>query len=236
MKIAICDDDKNIVKELKKYIQSFFKQKKHPYELYEFYNGETLIKTNIQFDLIFIDIEMPGINGLTVAKQLSQKNPDLITFVVTSFQYYLDDAMELNVYRYVVKPIDKIRFYKNLEFALKKFLLNNKYILFESNKMIHKIKASNIIFLNIEQRKVCVYTYDNVFISNEPIENWQKKLNFNFFARPHHSYIINMIYVINFSKDKILLKCKDKQYEAYISTRKYNEFKTTFFNFIGGVS
>lgn len=53
---------------------------------------------------------MPGVNGLSVTKHLQTLNPNIIVFIVTSFQGYLDDAMDLKVFRFLSKPIDENRF------------------------------------------------------------------------------------------------------------------------------
>lgn len=107
MNIAICDDDEYIVNELYKHIESFFSNKNYEIIIQKFYNGEALLDSKTHFDLLFIDIEMPGINGLYTCKKLLEDKNVFLIFIITAFQYYLDDAMELNVYRYILKPIDK---------------------------------------------------------------------------------------------------------------------------------
>ncbi len=73
----------------------------------------------IKTDFAFIDIEMPGVNGLSVTKHLQTLNPNIIVFfIVTSFQGYLDDAMDLKVFRFLSKPIDENRFFKSMDVAL----------------------------------------------------------------------------------------------------------------------
>ena len=87
--VVICDDDQRVLKELKGYVSSFFSEKKIAATYKLFSDGESAVKENIPYDLAFIDIEMPGINGLTVAKRLKEANPNVIVFIVTSYQSYL---------------------------------------------------------------------------------------------------------------------------------------------------
>lgn len=101
---------------------------------------------------------------------------------------------------------------------------------------IYRINASDIIYINIENRKVHIHTYGKELISTEPFSIWKERLHYCFFASPHHSYIVNMQYISCFSKNTVTLVCRDKKYEAYVSSRKYKSFKNSFYAFVGGTS
>ena len=69
-------------------------------------------------DLLFLDIEMPGMNGIYVGNELKKANKNVLIFVVTSYSEYLDEAMRFHVFRYLSKPIDRQRLFRNLKDAL----------------------------------------------------------------------------------------------------------------------
>ena len=119
MRIIICDDDTTFSLELKNEILNFFKKKKSKApEISVFHNGEDLLSGQPNADIVFLDIEMPGLDGITVGRKLKSQNENVIIFVVTSFLEYLDDAMRFHVFRYLSKPLDTGRLFKNLEDAL----------------------------------------------------------------------------------------------------------------------
>ena len=85
MRILICDDDELIIEQLKKYILLFFEanHSKCP-ELLSFTSGEDLLNDNGEKDIVFLDIEMPGMNGIYVGNELKKSNKNVLIFVVTS--------------------------------------------------------------------------------------------------------------------------------------------------------
>ena len=119
MRILICDDDTLIIEQLKKYIESYFESNhlKCP-ELVSFTSGEALLTDKGEKDIVFLDIEMPGMNGIYVGNELKKANRNVIVFVVTSYSEYLDEAMRFHVFRYLSKPLDKQRFFRNLKDCL----------------------------------------------------------------------------------------------------------------------
>ena len=119
MRILICDDNPLMVEEIHKYIQLYFQRSnsKCP-EVVCFTDGESLLSDEGDKDLVFLDIEMPGFNGIYIGNELKKKNNKIIIFVVTAFSEYLDDAMRFHVFRYLSKPLDQQRFFRNMDDAI----------------------------------------------------------------------------------------------------------------------
>ena len=84
MRILICDDDVLIIEQIRKYCQNFFNkiQVKCP-ELVCFSDGETLLSDEGEKDILFLDIEMPAMNGIYVGNELKTRNENIIIFIVT---------------------------------------------------------------------------------------------------------------------------------------------------------
>ena len=119
MRILICDDNPLMVEEIHKYIQLYFQRSnsKCP-EVVCFTDGESLLSDEGDKDLVFLDVEMPGFNGIYIGNELKKKNNKIIIFVVTAFSEYLDDAMRFHVFRYLSKPLDQQRFFRNMDDAI----------------------------------------------------------------------------------------------------------------------
>lgn len=83
-----------------------------------FDSGEALLTANKHFDIIFLDIEMTSINGIETAKKINSKYHNTVFFIVTAYQKYLDDAMDLKVFRCIDKPINAQRIYLGLDKAI----------------------------------------------------------------------------------------------------------------------
>ena len=119
MNILICDDDRQYVDLLNKYVTSFFRNHNIPdYNIYKYFSGEDVVKDMKYIDIAFLDVEMDGINGIEVGRRLRQKNPDIVIFIITSYMGYLDEAMDQRVFRYINKPIEKPAIMRGMQKAL----------------------------------------------------------------------------------------------------------------------
>lgn len=227
MRILICDDDALIVDQLQNYIKNFFENigVKCP-ELICFSNGESLLADNGDKDILFLDIEMPGMNGIYVGNELKKANSDIIIFIVTSYSEYLDEAMRFQVFRYLSKPIDKQRFFRNMKDAVELYNTMTIKIPVETKEGIHTLSASAVIAIEAQARKVIVHTTLCDFESVHNMQYWLKLLPKNCFFQTHRSFIINLEHVTDF--DHALVNMADNQIHAYLTKRKYRAFKEAY--------
>lgn len=100
-----------------------------------------------------------------------------------------------------------------------------------SNKDVCRIHPSEIIYIAIENRKSAVYVDGKRIETNLSLEYWKETLNPKIFAQPHSSYLVNLCYVEEVTKDFVKMKCKAKEYSVYTSTRKINNFKKVFLEY-----
>lgn len=235
MNIAICDDDNIFRETLEKHLKIYFDEKSMALNFFHYFCGEDLIDSNIFFDLVFLDVEMGKINGIDAGKQLKSKNPHNIIFVITSYEGYLDDAFKINAFRFLQKPLNVIRLYKALDDAVE--LMNNDIIVFHdmqssTNVRIH---TNDIIFIEIEKKKLKIITVNGTYYSNEKISVWKNRLNGISFVCPHSSYIVNLDYSIKHTRTSLVLAKKDldgnilETYKISIAPKKQSEIKRAFF-------
>jgi len=166
MRILICDDDVMIQQELTRYLSEYFHR--HNLRLPDiccFHTGHDLLLDSGNKDIIFLDVEMPGLSGISVGTALKKSNPDVIIFIVTSYSEYLDDAMRFHVFRYLSKPIDKQRLFRNLKDALSLYHSLHIRIPVETRQGIYSIPAANIVCVEADQRKVIIHTATDHFLS-----------------------------------------------------------------------
>ncbi|NOQ26663.1 MAG: response regulator [Bacteroidales bacterium] len=152
-----------------------------------------------KIDLLFLDINMPGISGIEFLKTL--KNPPKVIFT-TAYRNFAVDAFELDALDYLVKPISFERFLK----AINKFLSQAEiiqtsesaeiqekdYIILKSDKKNYKIKFDEILFVESLDNYIKVHTKDLSIICYERLSGIEDELPNNNFIRIHRSYIINL--------------------------------------------
>lgn len=227
MKIAICDDDSIFSEQLKKYIFEYFDRHslKSP-TITVFTSGESLLADKSSKDIVFLDIEMPGMNGIYVGNELKRSNKNVIIFIVTSYMEYLDEAMRFHVFRYLSKPIDKQRLFRNIRDALKIYSHSSIKTPIETKNGVHTVFASDIISVESSGRKVTVHTTSKDYESVHTIQYWAEHLPQNCFFQTHRSYIINLKHITEF--DKTLVHLYNNQFSAYLTRRKYTAFKDAY--------
>ena len=183
------------------------------------------------FDIAFLDIEMDGINGIEVGRELQKANPDLVLIYVTAYNHYLDDALDLGITRFFDKPIDSQRFYEGMDKAISK--IDNtelRFYLKDSNKGVVTVRSKDIIFVEIIGRKTKIHTKSHEYLSKDGIKVWKARLNKSYFEIPHNSYIINTNFITYYCKDYIML---DYKYNIPIAFSKRSEFKRKFMKLMG---
>lgn len=166
---------------------------------------------NEKIHLIFLDIEMPEMNGLEFMKTLEQK-PQVI--LVTSFEKYAVEAFEYDVTDYILKPISCARFLRTVSKAKKIFETqqpnspNVSYIFVKSESQLVKINTKEILCIEALADYVEIYTLKNKFIVHSTMKGIEKKLPANDFMRVHRSFIIRLDKIESIDENTVIIKDK----------------------------
>ena len=131
MRIAICDDEKTFISDFTAMISNLYKSLDMIVD--QFLSGKALLDSFLTqpYDLVFLDIEMPGIDGISLARQLRQQNEDVSIVFVTGHEEYAIKRYGLNALRYLLKPVSEEEVHVILEYVLKK--QNNKKFIWLPN-------------------------------------------------------------------------------------------------------
>ena len=231
MNIAICDDETEYANDIRVHLNQYSSEHGLTFDIYDFNSGEEILASNTVFDIAFLDIEMDGINGIEVGRELQKANPDLVLIYVTAYNHYLDDALDLGITRFFDKPIDSQRFYEGMDKAISK--IDNtelRFYLKDSNKGVVTVRSKDIIFVEIIGRKTKIHKKSHEYLSKDGIKIWKARLNKSYFEIPHNSYIINTNFITYYCKDYIML---DYKYNIPIAFSKRSEFKRKFMKLMG---
>lgn len=235
MKIAICDDNLNIVDEVKNLLDEYALSKNLSLDISTFDNGQAMLESDERFNIAILDVEMPGCNGIELGKILREKNRHIVLMYITSHKKYLDEVLNLNAARFFEKPIDSKRFYDGLDNALKR--IDNttiKFFLKEYNASV-RINANDIIYVEIEpigHRKTKVVTEEKTYISSNKIVFWEEHLISSLFVKTHKSYIINMEYITKYENNTLQL---DGKYNIPISRNYQSSVHKAFIRYMTGM-
>ena len=229
MRIVFCDDEPLILAQLQKLVKEFFRTLggvQPEFAAYE--SGDLLIQSETRVDIAFLDVEMPGVSGIHIGARLKELNPQVKIFIVTAYPDYLDEAMRFQVFRYLSKPIDKARLFRNLKDAMYSYNIETCEFPITTTYGVFIRKAEEIICVEVVGRKTVIHTTSEDLMSSKNMEYWRNTLTVPCFYSTHRSYIINMRFVYSIGKDTVILKSANRQIEAFLSRRKYTHFKDTY--------
>lgn len=160
-----------------------------------------------QADLLFLDIQLPELNGLSFLKTLSHPPKVIVT---SAYSEYAIEAFEEAVIDYLVKPFSYERFYKALTRVREQLQPQqkgqNEQLFLYADKTIHKTKAEDILFLKAEVDYVRVVTVNQQILILDSLQNWEEKLSNSNFTRTHRSYIVNLDRIEKLSGNQIFIE------------------------------
>lgn len=236
MRILFCDDDTELLSSLHKMVLEYFRKIEQPApECVLCSSGEELLATGEVGELAFLDVEMNGLSGIHTGEQLKKINPHIKIIIVTSYPDYLDEAMKFHVFRYLSKPVDKQRLFRNLKDALYQINTYSKPIVIETFDDFKTIDAEDIICFESDARQTIIHTVNGKLFGKCGIEYWTKSIDIPSFFAASRGFIVNMKYVSSFNNEIIRLTHKDYLINAYLSRRKYKAFRDAYMLYMRSV-
>lgn len=222
--ILICDDEPIICEKLKNFLHSIDPN----YEIDTYYLGENILEIASNYDVIFLDIEMPGINGMETARLLRQRNCNAYIIFLTSHNEFMPEAFAVRAYRFLCKPVDKVKLRAAISDVEAEIQHRKKYLV-KSEEKTFVVDSDEIIYLAAYGDGTYIYTTNGIIDSNRSLKYWLSELNENFF-QIHKSYVVSFAYIKFLDKMSLHLRCTNE--EIPISRRQYKEFKEKFVSYI----
>jgi len=227
-KIAVCDDEQIFVDDVVKKL----KEQSEQCEISEYISGEELLSSLLEFDMIFLDIEMTGINGINAAFALREREYDGMIIFLTSHTEFMPDAFKVKAFRFLDKPLDSEKFNEAFSEA-KKEIMNTEHILLSdrSGKTVY-LKLTDIVYLEAYGDGTYIYgKTGKVYDTDKPLKYWKGQIGSEHFYQIHKSFIVSYLYVSDISKDGQVAMKGFKQ-TLDISRRNVVPFRNGFFDYI----
>ena len=156
MRIGICENEEVIREQLRELIAAY--PTEEPLETVAFASGETMLADSKGFDLAFLDIELgEGLNGLAVAQELQSRPRKVLIIFVSSHASYISDALLLDTFQYLLKPIDEKRFAQEFGRCLRHYRGEQHYLTINQSGEKTRLPIANILYIQVEGRKLKIY-------------------------------------------------------------------------------
>lgn len=245
IRIAIADDDAGMRMVVRKLIE-----RADDYALVgEAENGEELLALfeKTRPEVVFMDVEMPGMSGVECARLIQDKNPKTIMVFVTAHEEYMADAFEVYAFDYLLKPFRLERAMHTLDLIRQRLRESagaqnapQKPVRFNAPARImlrHRegvsfVDLNDILLVQREERATVVYVADGGrFVTGDTLGEMEERLPEGMFFRTHKSYIVNINHIESISpygRWTYIVKLRGTKQDALITHERFEELQTRF--------
>lgn len=228
MNVAICDDEKVFHKEITGLLRKFQRARKKDIFMEYYENGDTLLRSKREYDIIFMDYQMDKLNGIETAEKLRKANSDCVIIFISAYPAAALDAFEVSAFRFLQKPVDEAKLFKALDDYLKSIDYDN-LLLINTHDESYKVKNSEIVYLEGDGKYTTIRTTDKSFRVKINLKQLEKKLPAEKFIRCSKSFVVGFAHIKNHDRSKITF---DNGEKAVIGTHYSAKFKNEFQNYI----
>lgn len=242
MKIGICDDEKEIRDCLAQRIRLL----EPPVEVTElslYASGEELLQEEALPDILFLDIQMSGMNGMDVARRLRAKNRRMILIFVTGLEEYVFQAFDVGAFHYLVKPFLEEKFQAVLRAAMEQYeeqkntgmgvgdirdkKEEERCLVVKRGGTRYRICLSELIYAEVFNRKIVLHMEEGDIEYYGRMAELERQAGEDFY-RPHRAYLVHLKYVLQYDAANIYME----RGKAILAKQKYADFVKKYMDYI----
>lgn len=229
--IGVCDDEHQICEMTKKMISTLllklYGDEDEYFEIRVFHTAKELLDAIDSVSIVFLDVEMPVMDGMEAGKYILKQNPNCKIIIATSNDKRYSEGFRISAHRYLNKPLKEEDVEEAIVSALHKTIGNNTVEVFQ-NRIKYNITQKEIIFIKAFNGYVEIYTSRNVFTKNTSLDQLEEELDSRIFFRIHRQYIVCLKHIV--SVDKGIIQLSDGE-KLTISRRKMMKFEKAFIEY-----
>ena len=230
-KIAICDDNQESAKKLYEICSSYCRKECWRTEIFVFSNSIEFLKDHSRFEVIFMDIDMPGMSGIEATKIMREYNKESAIIFVSAYSNYKSIAFSIHPFDYIDKPYTDAQICHVLN-EVRAYLDNSPLgmsIMVKSKGETTVIPIATIRYIELVNRKIMIHVGNDIISTYDNIANLYSMLSDKGFLRPHNSFLVNYRYIKQFARYTILLVGNQ---EIPIAQSRYKKFEQEFHSFL----
>lgn len=234
MEIAVCDDETVIRDQIHRFVRNRIPDSR----IETCAAGEELLAADKSFDLVFLDIQMKGINGMETAKALRAKREETVLIFVTGSKEHVFEAFDVSAFHYLLKPLSEEKLNEVLERALEEVnrrkMREKRQLLVRTRDCSYHLDQSDIFYLESRGKKVEIHVPGETIEVYASIGKLEEQLG-NGFYRCHRGYLVNLAYIAEYRTDRIRLNNGE---EVYLAKEKYQSFVKAYMRYLkdGGMA
>lgn len=212
LRIAVCDDNSVFIKQIT-YMIDHWEHKPENTVCETFKNGDELIDMHrtAPFDIIFLDVVMPMLNGIETAREIRQKDKNVKIVFLTSSSEFAVESYTVKANNYLLKPISEKKLFDCLDELIEELNKNLRTITVKSIHAVQKLAIDDIVYIEAQNKHIVFTMLDGTKIETmEALHIWEEKLTLDYgFFKCHRSYIVNINHIDTYTSKEIKMHSGD---------------------------
>ena len=202
---AVVEDDTLAAQELERCLTSFGQKSGHAFSVSHFGAAESFLKDyQPKYDIIFMDIKMPGIDGMSAAEQLRQVDQATMLIFVTSMVQYAVQGYDVNAFDFIVKPVNPTAFEMKLKRVVRALgLKRGSDLTLNTGGVTRVLPSASIRYIEVMDHDLTYHTDQGSFSARGKLSAVEQKLPPGAFFRCSVSYLVNLRYVTQFTGEQV---------------------------------
>lgn len=233
MKIAIVEDQRVEQERLTRYIKDFCQQAGLPVEVTCFNDGLDITSDyKAQFDVIYLDVEMEIMDGMTTAKKIRQKDKEVLLVFVTNHSQVAIQGYSVEAIDFLLKPLSNFVFEEHFKKILRKLPTpeeDQQFLYIKNKASTFKIAQKNILYIESEGHHLHIHTKNETITTSNTLKNMESLLDSSTFFRSNSGYIVNLAHVEKIEGNISYVGGQALQ----ISRPRKKDFMTALTNYVG---
>lgn len=225
--IGVCDDDPKQLEVLAEMAEAWGVQSGNRVTLRGFPSGEAFLfayEENRAYDILLLDVEMPGISGIDLARTLRKDNPRVEIVFITSHFEFAGEGYEVDALHYLVKPLSPGKLAQVLDKAAARLAAEPPALVVSCQGETVKLPEPGIFYLESLLHETVIHTAKEEYRTKETLTALEEKLSPDFY-RAHRSYLVSLKHIARITRKAV---CLDNGVEIPLARGKYDDINRAF--------
>lgn len=207
MKIAICEDQAPERDALRGLLEAELDQRRIVCEIVSFQSGEAMLAAlqHEVFPVSFLDIYMPGITGVDVAREIRRRDEGAVIIFTTTSPDHMAEGFDLGAVHYILKPVTVEAMRQAMDRALRLVQDHGRYVEIQIDRVRHKLYLADILAVESKDKYCAITTKANTLYPYMRLDELEALLGDERFLRCHRSYLVNMDFAMGVRDNDFVL-------------------------------
>ena len=208
LKIAVVDDDQTAITWLRECLNNYSKEKDVNFKINVFQNGiDFLVGYRSDYDIIFLDVDMPDINGFQTARKIRERDESVILIFLTNLAQYALEGYKYDATDYIIKPLKYHTFALKMQKIIKHCQTHKQTSIFVNTKNAEiRLATDSIYYVEIHLHEILYHTENGNYSGYGTLKKVEELLPQDEFYRCNNCYIVNLKYVTQINDSTVIVQ------------------------------